>query len=47
MGGIQLFTLGIIGEYLIGIFEGIKGRPLFIINEEVNFPDSSQDDECN
>lgn len=47
MGGIQLFTLGIIGEYLVGIFEGIKGRPLFIINEEVNFPDSSQDDECN
>jgi len=37
LSGIQLFTLGILGEYIARIYEEIKGRPLYIINEEINY----------
>lgn len=33
--GIQLFFMGIMGEYLLRIFFQVKGRPLFIIKEEI------------
>lgn len=37
LGGVQLMSIGILGEYLGRIYEEIKGRPLYIIGEEVNF----------
>lgn len=33
--GVQLFALGIIGEYVLRIFFQSKSRPLFIIKEEI------------
>ena len=37
IGGIQLMTIGILGEYLGRVYEEIKNRPLYIVEEEVNF----------
>ncbi len=35
--GIQLIFLGIVGEYIAAIFDEVKGRPHYIIEEKINF----------
>ena len=37
LGGIQLFTIGVIGEYVGRMYEDIKNRPLYLVAEEINF----------
>lgn len=32
--GIQMLSLGVVGEYVGRIFEEVKGRPLFVVREE-------------
>lgn len=36
MGGIQLFTIGILGEYIGNIFDETKNRPEYIIKDKIN-----------
>ncbi len=37
-GCINLFCLGIMGEYVGRIFEQVKGRPLYLVSEEIGTP---------
>ena len=42
IGGIQLIVLGVIGEYIGDIHAEVKRRPLYVVSELENFPDSPQ-----
>lgn len=40
--GVQLLSLGVIGEYLGRVFTEVKQRPLFLVAEEVGFAEASE-----
>lgn len=39
LGGMQIIMIGIVGEYIGRIFEESKGRPLYVVDSLVNFPE--------
>ena len=36
LGGVQLISVGVLGQYLARMFEESKNRPLYVISETVN-----------
>lgn len=37
VGGLILFVLGVIGLYIGKIFDQVKGRPIFVVSEAINY----------
>lgn len=38
-GGVQLLTIGVLGQYIGVLFDEVKSRPEYIIEEKINFED--------
>ena len=38
LGGIQLLTIGVMGEYLGRSYEELKRRPIYVVSETRNLP---------
>jgi polyisoprenyl-phosphate glycosyltransferase len=41
LSGVQLVTLGLIGEYIGRIYDEVKGRPLYLLSEKLGFAPES------
>jgi dolichol-phosphate mannosyltransferase len=42
LSGVQLIGIGVLGEYVGRLFDEVKGRPIFLVKEEINFASRSR-----
>lgn len=42
--GVQLFSIGLLGEYIARIYDESKNRPLYLIKEKINYKKQPDDD---
>lgn len=40
LGGVQLFTLGLVGEYVGRIYDEVRRRPLFVVRDRLGLPEA-------
>jgi dolichol-phosphate mannosyltransferase len=45
LGGVQLISLGIVGEYIGRLYDEAKGRPLYVVREKLTAPRSTPEKE--
>jgi len=37
LGGIQLVSLGVLGEYLARVYSEVKDRPVYLVRQKIGF----------
>lgn len=45
IGGLNMISIGILGEYISRIYEETKARPIYIVSKHKNFTQQGEDDE--